>query len=231
MIRDNLKDQNYFLAYIEEEEQRIHKFETKLRDNEVREDRIFNVKRKVFDLKLQVFIARYSMGEEVESLVDAYKELVVDMEECWSHDQYEDMLWMLSIGVMLEVDRDCFAVLEKLVQQSGVDDVLYHFLLRSPNAHNRTGSWEFDVPFKSLEAVIGCNDKGEAVTQLKHYLEKKWYIGHQDMGWYECHKHAEKLYFGYWSFESGAIAKILELNDASLAGVSYYPYDMVHFKK
>ena len=50
------------------------------------------------------------------------------------------------------------------------------------------------------------------------------------MGWYECHKHQGKLYFGYWSFESGANIKILGLDDSILKGISYYPYDMVHFK-
>ncbi|MDD7379168.1 MAG: DUF1911 domain-containing protein [Lachnospiraceae bacterium] len=38
-------------------------------------------------------------------------------------------------------------------------------------------------------------------------------------------------YYGYWSFEAGAIAKILNLDDSSLKDVPYYPYDLVHYKK
>ena len=41
----------------------------------------------------------------------------------------------------------------------------------------------------------------------------------------------EKLYYGYWSFEAGAIAKILNLDDSNLKNVPYYPYDLVHYKK
>ena len=40
----------------------------------------------------------------------------------------------------------------------------------------------------------------------------------------------EKLYYGYWSFEAGAIAKILNLDDSNLKDVPYYPYDLVHYK-
>ena len=53
MLRDTLKDKEYFLEYISEEEDRINKFETKLRNNEVREDRILNVRKKVYDLEYQ----------------------------------------------------------------------------------------------------------------------------------------------------------------------------------
>lgn len=37
--------------------------------------------------------------------------------------------------------------------------------------------------------------------------------------------------FGYWSFESGALVKILGLDDSSLKEVQYYPYDMVHWNE
>ncbi|WP_373843810.1 PoNe immunity protein domain-containing protein, partial [Bacteroides heparinolyticus] len=35
---------------------------------------------------------------------------------------------------------------------------------------------------------------------------------------------------GYWSFESGALVKILGLDDSDWQDLSYYPYDMVHYK-
>lgn len=36
-------------------------------------------------------------------------------------------------------------------------------------------------------------------------------------------------YSGYWSYESGAIAKVLQLDDEVLKNVPYYPYDLVHY--
>ncbi len=40
----------------------------------------------------------------------------------------------------------------------------------------------------------------------------------------------KNLYTGYWSFEVGAVAKILGIDDSSLKDVKYYPYDLVHFE-
>jgi hypothetical protein len=37
--------------------------------------------------------------------------------------------------------------------------------------------------------------------------------------------------FGYWSFENGALVKILGLDDSSLKEVQYYLYDMVHWNE
>ena len=232
MVRDLLKDNNYFNEYIVEEEKRINKFEIKLRNNEVREDRVLNVKKKIYDLKFQILIANFSMGKPVESLIDDYSLIVEDMKILWDSARYEDMLWMLSIGIMLEIDDDSFNVLVNLVEKSNLNDFLYNFIIhsRKEDVKYHDSSLLIEVPFNSLIKVIKAEEEGEAIDFMKEYLLEKWYVGHKDMGWYECHKHPEKLYFGYWSFESGAIAKILGLEDSVLKDIPYYPYDMVHFE-
>ncbi|SOC44178.1 PoNi-like cognate immunity protein [Ureibacillus acetophenoni] len=232
MIRDLLKEEEYFIEYIAEETARIKKFETKLNNHEVREDRVLSVRKKVHDLRFQIFIAKYSMGDPVESLVEDYKELVEEMKELWVSELYEDMLWMLSIGIMLEIDENTFNTLVKLVENSNINDFLYNFIInsRKKGIDYQNSAWLFKEPFKYLNNVIVSEDDTKAINYLKEYLTKHWYVGHSDMGWYECHKHNEKLYFGYWSFESGAIAKILQLDDEHLRGVPYYPYDLVHYK-
>ncbi|KXY58127.1 hypothetical protein AT278_02010 [Bacillus cereus] len=50
---------------------------------------------------------------------------------------------------------------------------------------------------------------------------------------YDAHENKNKndIYSGYWSFESGAIVKILKLDDSNLKDTSYYPYDMVHYQE
>ena len=61
----------------------------------------------------------------------------------------------------------------------------------------QNSNWLFEKPFKSLINVMMCNDNTKSCEFMKEYL----YVGHNDMGWYECHKHQEKLYFGYWSLK------------------------------
>jgi len=233
MVRDSLKDDKYFQEYVAEEENRINKFELKLSNNEVREDRVINVKKKVYDLKFQILIANYSMGKPVENLIDDYLLIVQDMKELWDPARYEDMLWMLSIGVMLEIDDDSFNVLVNLVENSELNDFLFNFIIhsRKNDVEYQESPLLFKVPFNSLIKVINAENEEKAIYLMKEYLLEKWYVGHKDMGWYECHKHSEKLYFGYWSFESGALIKILGLDDSVLKDIPYYPYDMVHYKR
>lgn len=187
--------------------------------------------KKVYDLKFQIFIAKYSMGEPLESLIEDYKIITEEMKEIWNPDLYEDMLWMLSIGVMLKVDENTFNILVNQVEKSKVNDFLYNFIIhyRKEEVNYQNSNLLFEDSFYHLMKVIKCEDEVKAIYFMKEYLNEKWYAGHKDMGWYESHKHPEKLYFGYWSFESGAITKILRLDDSSFKGIPYYPLDMVHF--
>ena len=78
--------------------------------------------------------------------------------------------------------------------------------------------------FYTLKDVVEKTDK---INFLVKYLMEEWY--NKDCEVYESHKSVQSLYYGYWSFEAGAVAKILRLNDSKLKGVPYYPYDLVHY--
>ncbi|WP_081779669.1 PoNe immunity protein domain-containing protein [Pseudobutyrivibrio sp. MD2005] len=68
----------------------------------------------------------------------------------------------------------------------------------------------------------------ERITILNEYLEKKWYKSNRQQYWYDSHKSANNTYFGYWSFESAAVMKILGEDDSLLKDQKYYPYYMNH---
>ena len=44
-------------------------------------------------------------------------------------------------------------------------------------------------------------------SYMDEYL-KKWYKAHSFEYWHDIHRKDENLYFGYWSFELGALIKI-----------------------
>lgn len=81
----------------------------------------------------------------------------------------------------------------------------------------------FPVPYQSALSIISSNNQSKelSIQKLEKYLKKEWYRGHSDCAWHD----------GYWSFESGALVKILGLDDSSLKGLPYYPYDMVHWNE
>lgn len=66
------------------------------------------------------------------------------------------------------------------------------------------------------------------IELLKKYL-KGWY--NTDCEVFEAHKSDQKIYYGYWSFEAGAVVKILGIDDSELKDIPYYPYDLVHYKE
>ncbi|MBA3925547.1 PoNe immunity protein domain-containing protein [Listeria rustica] len=232
MIRDHIKDELYFKDYIEQQEKRIEKFQLKLDENEVAENRIFAVKEKIEALKFQILIAGYSSGERVDILESQYREIASNMSDFWDMDSsYSDVLWMVSIGIMLEIDEVTFGMLKNLVLQGEQRDFLLSYLLhsRDRDVDFEDDHFSHEEPYMFLKEVIGVS-KDSAVINLKTYLNEKWYQGNADSGWFDIHNEKEKLYYGYWSFESGAIAKIMGLDDINLKEVPFYPYDLVHYK-
>lgn len=87
--------------------------------------------------------------------------------------------------------------------------------------------FEFNGIYDCLKPILD-HKEDKHCELLKDYLQEKWYEIHRDCAWYDSHKLGKSTYYGYWSFEAGAIAKILNLNDSSLKNVPYYPYDLVH---
>ena len=220
-MRDKLMNEQYFSEFINEELERINRFNTKLRNNEVREDRIYSVKKKIDSLKFGVLVAKYSYGEDLNRLKTDFVQLLNDMPLYWNNNSsYVEMLWMMSLAILFDASKEQFSVLSDLVLKYKYNDALLQFMTRY-KLEGIVGKIEeeylFSVPYEKLTDVIANKEHNSDI--LKNYLLKHWYVGHKDAGWY-----------GYWSFEAGAIAKILNIDDSSLKDVQYYPYDLVHYK-
>ena len=177
----------------------------------------------------QILISKYSAGYPVLELIPDYLQGVQFMKKGWNADAgYVTMLWYLSIGVMLECHKE-LQQLSILLRELSVKDKLFSFLVYNTQDY-ASEKLLWTTPYAGLIEVIELakTNKEKAVERLQKYLKKEWYKGHSDCGWYNDHKSKWGVHFGYWSFESGALVKILGLDDSSLQGLPYYPYDMVH---
>jgi hypothetical protein len=173
----------------------------------------------------------YSAGTPLEKVEEIFQPLLETMEKVWTKEScYLDMLWTLSIGIMLNVPLESIKRLEALVIREQYTDHLLDFLFRSVDAEWEWKSETFRMkqPYSTLAPILD-EEHDDSVAFLKKYLEKHWYKPHRQMAWFDGHKRAD--YLGYWSFESGAIAKILGIEDSSLMDAPYYPYDLVHYKE
>lgn len=235
-MRSTLKSQGYFKKYLKEECARIERFETVV--NNVIAERGENDRgvqsglRSITGFYFNVFNALYSAGAPLEDLRKFYPRVLNSMKKVWdSESGYVEMLWMISTGIMLEVPQTELQQIDRMVNEDGIKDYLFEFLLRhNKEALGTNNSFIHCRPYKKLFSVINSPTKEESLELLREYLVNEWYQGHNDTGWHDTHKSKEDIFSGYWSFESGAVVKILELDDSSLKDIPYYPYDMVHYE-
>ena len=174
-------------------------------------------------------IATYTAGYPIEKFKEEYLIFVDSLVPVWhSNSGYDEMLWALSIGVLLEIDETTFDKLVDLVKKDDPEDYLIDYLIQSrhPEWTIRI-NYNFPRPYGFTRKIIEEENFEQALKLLKEYVTKKWYPGHRDIGWYDLHKYNIDNYYGYWSFESGALCKLKGLDYKELEGLSYFPYDLV----
>ena len=237
-LRDNLNTQERYSELIEKKTDFINRdiVEYKEFKEEWDSDRVISQFRVMLMYSKQILISKYSLGLPVSELKEDYIQGISFMEKGWQAESgYVEMIWYLSIGIMLDAEDDHFNKLISLVERDNLQDYLVDFLIqyRKPNRPVATESFEFPKPYATTQEVVNIAkiDKSQATDRLKKYLSKQWYPGHGSCGWHGDHKSKWGVHFGYWSFESGALVKILGLDDTILENQQYYPYDMVHWKE
>ena len=174
-------------------------------------------------------IATYTAGYPIEKFKEEYLIFVDSLVPVWhSNSGYDEMLWALSIGVLLEIDETTFDKLVDLVKKDDPEDYLIDYLIQSRHPEWKIRiNYNFPRPYGFTRKIIEEENSEKAVSLLKEYLTKRWYQGCRDEGWYDLHKYNLDNYYGYWSFESGALCKLKGLDDKELEGLSYFPYDLV----
>lgn len=166
-------------------------------------------------------IATYTAGYPIEKFKEEYLTFVDNLVPVWhSNSGYDEMLWALSIGILLEIDETTFEKLVDLVKKDDPEDYLIDYLIQS-----RLPEWTIQInynfprPYGFTRKIIEEENSEKAVSLLKEYLTKKWYQGCRDEGWYDLHKRNIDNYYGYWSFESGALCKLKGLDYKELEGI------------
>ena len=174
----------------------------------------------------------YSSGEPIDEIKAIFPDALETFSKSWTSESgYIDLIHFISIGIMVGAPIEMMQELERLVAENDYGDYLLDFLFNSidPSWEKKHSNFNAPIPYEFLAAVIEAETKEDALKFLNVYLAEEWYNGHDDEFWYDSHKDKDSFYDGYWSYESGAVAKILELDDKDWEEMKYYPYDMVHY--
>lgn len=177
--------------------------------------------------------AMYSKGDLFEEFDKSWYEALealVNIKE--KKMGYLYLLWLVGIGILLEVPKDDMRKVEEFVKREPIKDFVLKFLLDGylDNSDHEELCFEKENPYKKVVEIIKLSfeDKKEASKRLTKYMNDEWFKGHYDYEWRNAHK--EPGYLGFWSFETAALAKMLELDDRSLQDNIHYPYDLAHYR-
>ena len=171
----------------------------------------------------------YSAGRPLEEIQKEVISLVENVCDRGDKGSVWDTFSAISLAVLFDVDKEVSNKLLERMKKSKIKDLLVDHMMNyfDPSWEIGSGTYKYMKPYRGLDAVVNCANRDEAAEILKKYLEKEWYKKHREAAWHDSHKSEHNTYLGYWSFESGAIAKIMGLDNEKLKGVQYYPYDMV----
>lgn len=231
MIRDKLRNREYFDLYIEEERDDINWYCNKLNKGEVTEDRILPVKKGILSAKINCIIAQYSRGDSVHHLMKSFDEIFHDFKELGAKGvthTYSENLRIVSLSVLFDITK------EKICDFNGMtlyQDSLMNFLINGEMTDEISKENLQRKDYSMLYELIFMADKEKQSEQLKTFVNDIWYKTNDEMGWYEAHKETKvNIYNGYWCFEAAAVAKLLNIPDDNLKDSQYYPYDLAHFE-
>ena len=232
-MRDFQKDKIYFSNFIKETNQRVIKFEKLLAELQKSnpEDDGLEMRGSIIlaGIYREKFIALYSSGEEINNEMKEVYFKWLEKAEIVSNDEYSyvDLLWLVSIAILLDLQEELSERLSAMAKKLKMNDGFIEYLL-NPSAENlKNLSFFMAKPYSEWGKIVTAPDH-KKITLIKKYLTSKWYRSHDEEGWYDSHLSNENIYSGYWSFESGAMVKVLGLDDSELKDVPYYPYDLVH---
>ncbi len=228
MLRDTRKDTGYFIKYIEEQEQRVREFTSRLRalDEEKDKDNARLIRNTAISASSRIrdlFIAEYSFGCSVAVLKDIFRQHLQVVRRLDSLS-FADAMYILSISILL--DEDCAKTIEDVSMPEDCLIAELEYYVKNKRISPDALSLPLQFPDKSevfLNAIRG------KITEknLRTFISEEWYSTNQDMGWYDSHKNNLDTYCGYWCFIGAAIVKIKGWKKEIFESVEYFPYDLL----
>src|SRR5699024_3390306 len=163
----------------------------------------------IFEYYLENIRAHYSLGDPVDILHKGFTEAIQDLEKSEKERiGYLNLLWMVSLGILLETDKENIKKLSEIIKKQQLNDFVIDYLLCACDIgwSHISNSFDKEIPYANTKEIVELaeTDKDAASDRLFTYMEKEWFRGHYDFEWKNAHN--EPGYVGFWSFESAALA-------------------------
>ena len=239
-MRGTLKDKEYFEERYAKDDLRFKRTQEDCKEALAKrdfegKDYKGNIRGYYYDISIkfqQRFYTGYSLGVSKEELKQHLSTFIDAIVNSWHGTVYADLEFVLYYAIIFDISKnDMKPILDLLIEydyQDYVLDSMAHYI--DPDFIIRTEDLKFKKSSNAIAKIIRLaeTNKEEAVLKLASFLQKGW-LKLQTDGIIDNQSHLrEDQYRGYWSIESAALVKMLNLNDDSLKDCKYYPYDLLH---
>lgn len=235
--RDPRKDRRYFDHEVEYNADMQQQFREKIAAPETIESHRRMLRFTAYRRELEQLILRYSRGDSSSRMRAGFPQLIDALEEYHREpgrdegdfrriDVYVRALWIIALGILLDVDQVLFVRAADALAEGGRDAIFERLVaLRLPQTA-AIKVLHYPDPYALLLQAL--ESKGAARdASIQQFLDR-WYDSLSDTYWHGSHTSDDAGYFGYWCFCLAAFVKALGIDDHSFADHPHYPRDLVH---
>lgn len=212
----------------------------------------------LFEGQLYALIARYSQGEDLESLRSGLDELLRRRKQLAEYgdklpkrqqvmrrsleqfdsrfetfDTYLYHLWWWSLAVCLGVSAEYRQRMLAVTGNAGQDALFDHLAMAlGDKARQPARRMNYPGPHRPLLQAIQAPPASRA--NYVGYALDHWYAQCESAAWYDNHLEEgdefelTDYYVGYWCFEAALVVVLFDIDDTPFRDHPYYPADLVH---
>jgi hypothetical protein len=233
--RDTFKEPEYFQSFIAEKHNNIAEYKALVGTSTIETEHRTCLLYSIFHAQLELWIAKYSAGENIAALRDTFPEIVESFAVYLAQENSESInfqgltdyiqsLWLVAIAILLDVSDRGLNQLLLLINHTGADAIFDSLVnLRFPECSIST-SIIHPKPYLPLYKAL--NAKGEEQSKLIILFVDNYYKNVEGVYWRGTHQESDG-FFGYWLFELAAFVKGLSIDDRFFANNVHYPRDLI----
>ena len=160
----------------------------------------------------------FCLNKPCNEVLSDYMECLKYFKEAGTTDSLYTIVDIVSLGVMLSENKaDYYEMLKEAVANCEVssDGMVVFMMNYLDNATEPVTKSRLNY----FNSIMDDEDKTAALRKA----QKSWYSKHRGAHWYDSHKSAHSVFYGYWSFDIAAMAKIYGISDDEFKGMAFYP--------
>ena len=132
MMRDKLKKEEFFRKSLFFTDECIREFEKILpeimKQDGTESQRVINGCNVLIIYYIKKVNLEYSLGEEISKVKESYEQLLIHYSQVWNMGQgYIELVRILSLGVLLRIDKSQMEALENKIRQEKFNDYFINF--------------------------------------------------------------------------------------------------------